>query len=97
MIINNSIQFADLATKLQLKNTDIFMNYFQGYSKICNCKPTLKNLYYAKMEKSYIQYVGSNLEHIKEKIESSDINDSILEFKNNDKIFCSILFHKKAL
>jgi len=90
MIINNSIEFAELASKFSFNNTMEFSNYFSGWQNVCNCKPTLKNLYLTKMEKSYVKYVSSNAEHIKQKIGSCCNDDPIIIFKTYDKIFCTL-------
>lgn len=85
MVIDDSIKFADLAIKLQLENNAIFLNYFDGFTKTCKCKPSIRQLYLDRMEESYINYIGKNFDYIKQKIESSDINDSIIEFKSKNK------------
>ncbi len=90
MIINNFIEFMSLASKLQFCNIDSLSSYYGGYANICACKPTLKNLYYEKTEKKYVEYVNSNTEHIKEKIKSSDMNDPIVIFKNKNGVFCTL-------
>ena len=97
MVIDNSIKFADLAIKLQLENNGIFLNYFDGFSRTCKCKPSIRQLYLDRMQESYVNYVNKNSDYIKQKIESSDINDSIIEFKNNSEIFCVLNLHKNAL
>lgn len=97
MVIDDSIKFADLAIKLQLENNGIFLNYFDGFSRTCKCKPSIRQLYLDRMQESYVNYVNKNSDYIKQKIESSDINDSIIEFKNNSKIFCVLNLHKNAL
>lgn len=91
MIINNFIEFAEFAKKYNLKNTDVFFNYYNGYAKVCNCKPTLKQLYYEKTEKQYIEYLNSNYDYLKQKIEC--FNDSILTFKNKNEIIYTILIN----
>ena len=90
MVIDDSIKFADLATKLKLENIDIFSNYFDGFTRTCKCKPSIKQLYLDNMEKSYIDYISKNHDYLKQKIESSDINDSIIEFKSKNKSIFTI-------
>jgi len=68
MIINNFIEFEELIRLLQLHNTEDFYNYFNGYKNVCNCKPTLKRLYYEKCNKSYLRYLSNNQEHIRCKL-----------------------------
>lgn len=85
MVIDDSIKFADLAIKLQLENNGIFLNYFDGFSRTCKCKPSIRQLYLDRMEESYINYISKNYDYVKQKIESSDINDSIIEFKSENK------------
>ena len=97
MTIDNFAQFVELVYKYNLEHTGDLVRYYNDYSKICNCKPTLKNLYFEKTEKLYVNYVNSHSEHIKQKIEPLNINDSIIEFKTNNKIFCLLNLHKNAL
>lgn len=97
MTINNFIQFVEIINKYDLQQADGIVGYYNSYSKICNCKPTLKNLYYQNAEQLYVTYVNSHIEHIKQKIEPLNINDSIIEFKTNNKIFCVLNLHKNAL
>jgi|688.fasta_scaffold145405_3 hypothetical protein len=79
MIINNFIEFAQLASDLQLNGLEAFNNYYDGYNKVCNCKPTLKQLYYDRCDEQYVIYLHKNYDHIKQKL--------ILSNKDSQYIF----------
>jgi len=68
MIINNFIEFAQLASDLKLNGLEAFNNYYDGYNKICDCKPTLKQLYYDRCDEQYVIYLHKNHDHIKQKL-----------------------------
>lgn len=87
MTIDNFAQFVELVYKYNLEHTGDLVRYYNDYSKICNCKPTLKNLYFEKTEKLYVNYVNSHSEHIKQKIGT---NVPIIMFKTYGKIFCTL-------
>jgi len=93
MTINNFVQFVEVVQKYNLQHAEKLMSYYNDYSKICNCKPTLKSLYYGKTEKLYVEYINSNNQHIKEKIGALITNDPIIIFKSNDKILYTITFN----
>jgi len=93
MTINNFVQFVEIVQKYNLQHAEKLMNYYNDYAKICNCKPTLKSLYYGKTEKLYAEYINSNNQYIKEKIGSLTMNDPILVFKSNGKILYTINFN----
>lgn len=93
MTIDNCVQFMDLVCKYDLKQTNRLAEYYDGYLKVCSCKPTLKNLYFQNSETAYVEYVNSNIEHIKQKIGPFISNDPIIMFKSNNKIFCTLAFN----
>ena len=68
MTINNFIEFAQLASDLLLNGLEAFNNYYDGYNKTCNCKPTLKQLYYDRCDEQYVIYLHKNHDYIKQKL-----------------------------
>lgn len=89
MTINNFIEFAQLASDLKLNGLEAFNNYYNGYNKTCNCKPTLKQLYYDRCDEQYLIYLNKNHDHIKQKLKDKNITDTVV-FKQGSKILLSI-------